>query len=875
MTWVNRSRPNRLDPMNQETISLTKLEAEARAAVIRNCAYFLELDCSQPTDRYSFSVRIEFDGTPGARTFADCQVDVVDTILRQEEELSLDLLANQRIQLPSLHERNVLEVRGSSSYHRTGLGLHLAVDPSDQERYLYTDLEPSEAPRVFPCFDQPDLKGTFKLRIRVPQDWTVVSAEPGRAGAAADADGARWWDFPATMPLSPYVLGIAAGRLHAVRHQHHGIAVGLYAPLSLGQDLEKAAPDILEVTGQGLDFYAELYGIPYPFTKYDQVFCLEKVNGAMESPGCVTITDRLIYRGQPSMRERSLRAETILHEMAHMWFGDLVTLRWWDDLWLNESFATFMAAIAGDRATEFDDCWTFWATAFKQLAVEEDQHLTSHPVVTEVPDVDAVHLNFDRITYQKGAAVLRQLAAWVGEKAFFEAIHSHLESHRGGNAELKDLVRALEESSHRDIRSWSRAWLETVGINTLRCELESSGEGIGSSLTKAVVLQSASSTQPTLRPHRIAIGLYDWLEGQLERRRTVEVDIDGPRTDVQQLVGEGRPPLVLPNDGALTYAKVRLDPISQLTAEKHLSEISDPLARAVLWDACWDMVRDAELPTTTYVQMVIRHLARETDQSLIPVVLGGARSALALYGARATGDELEAELAEMCWGALAHSDQAGLGRIAWLRAFISAAITESQLERCQGMLQEDGLPVGVVLDLELRWRLVTALAARGVLGLDAIERMAKADPTSTGFVRGMAARAAMPSFEVKESVFKFLTEDDRATVEATIWVGRSFRGIRRDDLVAPFIPRFFEAVNRLRRDRGPDYSRDLSYWFFPSLPPRPELIAGIQAQFQRSDLAPDLRRIYQDGLEEAERAIRARRMDEDFVLGGGATLPTG
>ena len=859
--------------MNEATVSLTKSEAAARASVIKNCAYWLELDCSEPSDHYSFSVRIEFEGVPGARTFADCQLESVDEIRWQGKALDLTVLADQRIHLPELQEHNVLEVRGSSSYHRTGLGLHLAVDPSDRERYLYTDLEPSDAHRVFPCFDQPDLKGTFQLRVRVPQDWTVVSAEAGRAGAAADAEGARWWDFPPTMPLSPYVLGIAAGRLHAVRHEHHGIEVGLYAPLSLAQDLEKAAPDIFEITGQGLDFYAELYGIPYPFSKYDQVFCLEKVNGAMESPGCVTITDRMIYRGQPSTRERSLRAEVILHEMAHMWFGDLVTLRWWDDLWLNESFATFMAAIAEDRATSFEDAWTYWATAFKELAVEEDQHLTSHPVVTEVPDAEAVHLNFDRITYQKGAAVLRQLAAWVGEDAFFQAIHSHLESHRGGNAELKDLVRALEESSHRDVASWSRAWLETVGINTLRSELETSGEGIGATITSAVVAQSASATQPTLRPHRIGLGLYDWLDGHLERHRTVEVDVDGPRTEIPQLIGERRPPLLLPNEGALTYAKVRLDPVSLATAEEHLSEINDPLARAVLWDSAWDMVRDAELPATTYVQMVVRHLARETDESLIPVVLGGARMALASYGATATGDDLEAQLAEICWGALERTEQASSARIAWLRAFISAAITEQQIQRCQGMLHEEGLPTGVVLDLELRWRLVSALAARGAAGLDAVDRMGKADPTSTGKVRALAARAAMPSAEAKESVFKFLTEDDAATVEAAIWVGRSFRGIRRDDLVVPYIPRFFEAVDRLRRIRGQEYSRDLSYWFFPSLPPHPELIAAIRSQFAKTDLPPDLRRIYQDGLEEAERAIRARQLDEEFLRAREAPLP--
>ncbi|MHB1625490.1 MAG: aminopeptidase N [Candidatus Dormibacteria bacterium] len=846
--------------MTVENVSLTRTEAETRASLIRSCEYAVELDLAQGPDRYRFAVRLEFLGTPGAKTFIDAQVDRVDGINWQGAPLDLGAYAGQRIELPPLEASNVLEVSGSSPYHRTGLGLHLAIDPSDNERYLYTDLEPAEAHRVFPCFDQPDLKGRFSFRIRVPQDWTVVSTEQGRPGP--DAEGARWWSFEPTSPLSPYVLGIVAGRLHAIHQQHGDIPLSLYAPLSLAQDLEKAAPDIFEVTRQGLDFYRERFGIPYPFSKYDQAFCLEKVNGAMESPGCVTITDRMIYRGQPSPRERSLRAEVILHEMAHMWFGDLVTLRWWDDLWLNESFATFMAAVAQDRATSFDDAWTYWATAFKQLAVEEDQHTTSHPVVTAVPDAEAVHLNFDRITYQKGAAVLRQLAAWVGEEPFFAAIHSHLASHRDGNAQFRDLVSALEVSSGRDVAAWSRAWLETVGINTLRCEVESAPEAVGGEIQSVQVMQSASQSQPTLRPHRIGIGLYDWEQGKLELMRRLEVDVEGSATAVAELAGSKRPALILPNDGALSYAKLRLDPISQLTMEGHLGEVSDSLARALLWDGAWDMVRDAEMPGRRFVQMVVAHLPQERDQSLIPVVLGGARAALSTYVAPAWGDQLEAMLAAAAQRALATSPPRSPDQVAWLRAFISSASAPDQVDRCRAMLGGEQLPEGVVVDLELRWRLVTALCARGAAGDGEITDMLSADSTSTGQVRALAARAAMPSSSAKEDVFRFLTEDESATVEATIWVGRSFSGVRREDLLLPFIPRFFTAVDSLGQSRGPEYSRDLAYWFFPSLPPHRMLVEAIEEQFQRPDLRPDLRRIYQDGLEEAQRAIRARELDQ-------------
>jgi len=847
--------------MIEDNVSLTKAEAEARAAVVRDCHYLVELDFAQGPDRYGYSVRLEFQGTPLATTFLDAQVDRVDQLRWQGAALPSSAYRGQRIALPRLEESNLLEVAGSSPYHRTGLGLHLAIDPSDQERYLYTDLEPAEAHRVFPCFDQPDLKGRFSFRVRVPQDWTVVSAEPGRPGPTTDADGARWWTFEATEPISPYVIGIVAGRLHAVRQQHGDIPMALYGPLSLAQDLEKAAPEIFEVTAQGLDFYAQRFGVPYPFPKYDQAFCLEKVNGAMESPGCVTITDRMIYRGQPSSRERSLRAEVILHEMAHMWFGDLVTLRWWDDLWLNESFATFMAAVAQDRATSFRDAWTTWATAFKQLAVEEDQHTTSHPVVTAVPDVEAVHLNFDRITYQKGAAVLRQLAAWVGEEPFFAAIHDHLESHRRGNAELGDLLEALAQRSGRDVRAWSRAWLETVGVNTLSCSIQSSSETVGSELEAVSVIQTATSSQPTLRPHRIGVGVYDWEGGKLELVRRVEVDVNGASTAVPELTGLARPSLLIPNDQAWTYAKVRLDQLSLLTMQGHLGEVSDSLTRAVLWDTAWDMVRDAELPGRRFVQMVVAHLPGESDQSLIPVVLGSARSAVSKYVAPIWGDQLETMLAAAAERALAASTPQSSEQISWLRAFISAASAPAQLARCRAMLGGDDVPAGVVLDLELRWRLVTALCARGAGDQADIDGMLRADPTSTGRVRALAARAAMPSPAAKEEVFRFLTEDPTATVEAVIWVGRSFAGVRQEDLVLPYIPRFFDAVNHLRQSRGPEYSRDLAYWCLPSMPPHPLLIESIQQQFLSPDLRPDLRRIYQDALEEAEVALRARELD--------------
>lgn len=846
--------------MAVENVSLTKAEALERAEVVGAGEYSVDLDLTKGLERYGYSVKLSFEGRDGANTFLDAQVDEIEELRWQGAPLGLESVSGQRIQLPALAARNVIEASGTSGYHGAGLGMHLAVDRANQEPYLYTDFEPAEAHRAFPCFDQPDLKGRFSFRVRVPGNWTVVSTEPGEPGPT-DGEGRCWWTFPPTIALPAYVIGIAAGRLHSVHHQHGDIPLGLYAPISLAEDLEKAAADVFEITGQGLDFFQSRFGVPFPFHKYDQVFCLEKVNGAMESPGCVTITDSVIYRGRPTYRERSVRAEVILHEMAHMWFGDLATFRWWDDLWLNESFATFMSMMASERATSFDDAWTFFATAFKQRAASQDQLSTSHPVVTAVPDVEAVHLNFDRITYEKGAAVLRQLADWVGEEPFFAAIQEHLERHREGNADLQDLIAYLERSSGRDVGGWAKAWLETVGLNTLTCEVAGSEAEVGSQMAAVKVLQTASREQPTLRPHRINVGLYDWVGSSLEQVHKVEVDVEGAETAIPELKGAIRPPLLLPNDGALTYAKVRLDPISQLTMEGHLGDVRDSLARAVLWETAWDMVRDAELPSSRFVQMVVAHLPQESDESLIPQVLGWARGALSLYAAPATGDDVEALLAKAAAKALTAAEPGSSQQSAWLRAFIAAAVSPEQVAECQAMAEGRQLPAGVSLDLELRWVLLAALAVRGAAGEEAIASMSAADPTS-GQLRGLVARASMPSPAAKEAVFRHLTEDDQATVEEAIWAGWSFGGIRRDDLLLPYVSRFFPAVDSLRERRGEEYSRELAAGLLPSLPSHKRLMAELEQQLGHPDLSPDLRRIYQERLEEAQIAVRARQLDE-------------
>ncbi|HEY6538670.1 MAG TPA: M1 family aminopeptidase, partial [Candidatus Dormibacteraeota bacterium] len=566
-----------------------------------------------------------------------------------------------------------------------------------------------------------------------------------------------------------------------------------------------------------------------------------------------------IYRGPVPATVLAWRAGTILHEMAHMWFGDLVTMRWWDDLWLNESFATLMAVFAVDAATDFDDAWVGFATFNKQVGSRVDQLGTSHPVVTPVADVEAVRGNFDRITYEKGAAALRQLVAFVGEENFFAALHLYLTQHKEANAVFADLVDALQVTSGRDVQSWARAWLETVGINTLACEVESPEPG--APMSRATVVQSARPGQPTLRPHQIRVGLFDWVGDELGRVGSVELGIEGPRTEVGELIGVRRPPLLLPNDGDLSYAKIRLDPLSLATVQRHLGAVREPLARALIWDSLWDMTRDLELPAHRFAETVAEHLAGESDTTLVGVVLGNFRSATRRYGDPERGGELESAMAEAGWQVLASSPPGSDRQSVWLRGFISLATSPDQIERCQGILAGRDLPLGIALDAELRWLLVFALAARGAVGEREIKAALVADPSSSGMVRAAAARASRPTASAKRAAWARLAAAT-ANVEEVRAISIRMGGVGREDLLLPYVPRLPRLFDTSLAKRGGEFAVELGDWLPLSLAPSPELATICRKNLERTDLDPLVRRIFANLLEDTERLLRARAFDQ-------------
>src|SRR5829696_8523322 len=583
--------------------NLTRSAARTRADLLVVSGYEVELDLTdgggKPGDRtFASRTTVRFTArSPGEGTFVDIIAAGFREVTLNGEPVDTSAYAPQTgIALPALAADNVLVVDAHCLYTNTGEGLHRFVDPVDGAVYLYSQFETADAKRMFACFDQPDLKAPFTLTVTAPYDWEVVSN-----GRAVERDegigGAQVVRFATTPPLAPYVTALVAGPYHKVLDTHDGIDLGVYCRASLAEHLD--ADEIFLVTKQGFDWYHRAFDYRYPFDKYDQLFVPEFNAGAMENAACVTFLDDYVFRSKVTDFSRERRAETILHEMAHMWFGDLVTMRWWDDLWLNESFATFASVLCQSQATRFTGAWTTFANIEKTWAYRQDQLSSTHPIAADIPDLQAVEVNFDGITYAKGASVLKQLAAYVGIEEFLRAMRVYFRRHEYGNTTLADLLAVLEEESGRNLSRWSAQWLETAGINTLRAEFTLDDQGRYASFG---LVQEPATGSGVLRDQRLTVGRYTVDGEKLVRVGRVELDVRGARTEVPELVGVAQPDLLLVNDDDLTYAKVRLDERSLATLVARVADIDDPLPRAMCWGAAWDMTRDGEMAARDYVQ---------------------------------------------------------------------------------------------------------------------------------------------------------------------------------------------------------------------------------------------------------------------------------
>ncbi|WP_314037880.1 aminopeptidase N [Dietzia sp. CH92] len=862
------------------SLNLTRADAAARSELLRVESYDVEIDLTDGgggpgSGTFRSRTVVRFSCTrPGAETFIDLRSAVIRSAVLNGRELFPAGEENryddeEGLTLPDLQAENELVVDADLAYTTTGEGLHRMVDPADGEVYLYSQFETADAKRVFACFDQPDLKARYTLTVTAPEKWVVVANTLAEESPAEG--GGVIHRFAPTEIMSTYLVALIAGPYHVVEDaytdEHGTIPLRLLCRASLAEHLD--ADRLFAETKEGFGFYHREFGLPYAFGKYDQIFVPEFNAGAMENAGAVTFLEDYVFRSRVTGYRYERRNETILHEMAHMWFGDLVTMRWWDDLWLNESFATFASVLAQVDATQYTEAWTTFANVEKSWAYRQDQLPSTHPVAADMTDLETVEANFDGITYAKGASVLKQLVAYVGREPFLAGLRAYFAEHAFGNAEFDDLLSALEKSSGRDLSDWAGQWLRTTGINPISVDVATSGDGAGARISELTVVQGpAAPGAGELRTHRLGVGLYNRDDsGAVIRTARAELDVTGERTPVADLAGQPVPDLILPNDEDLTYCSVRLDERSLATVLDSLEDIADPLARTLCWSALWEMTREARLPARRFVEVVSRAVPRESQIGVVQRVLTQAQTALARYAdpdwAAASG---WATFSGAMLSAARDAEPGSDHQLAFLTALCACPIGMDQ-RRVLGTLldagaDEAGLP-GLVVDTDLRWTVLTALVAAGVEDTDRIDAELAADDTAGGARRAATARAARPTVAAKEEAEELLltTGDDAPTnaiVRATL-LGIDLPG--HEHLLSGLCERYLDDVTALWKARPGDLAQTVAEGIFPSWAVDAETVERFEKVIADESRPASLRRIIAEQTADMTRALAARAVD--------------
>ena len=861
------------------SLNLTRADAAMRADLIDVESYEVEIDLTDGdggpgADTFRSRTAVRFSARLGEETFIDLRSATIRSAMLNGRELAIDDYDDKvGLTLTDLQASNELVVDADLAYTTTGEGLHRMVDPADGEVYLYSQFETADAKRVFACFDQPDLKATYTLTVTAPSNWVVVTNT--FADESPAAGGGVVHRFAPTEIMSTYLVALIAGPYHVVEDsysdEHGTIPLRLLCRASLAEHLD--AERLFSETKEGFGFYHREFGLPYAFGKYDQIFVPEFNAGAMENSGAVTFLEDYVFRSRVTGYRYERRNETLLHEMAHMWFGNLVTMRWWDDLWLNESFATFASVLAQIDATQYTDAWTTFANVEKSWAYRQDQLPSTHPVAADMTDLETVEANFDGITYAKGASVLKQLVAYVGREPFLAGLRAYFAEHAFGNAQFDDLLGALEKSSGRDLSGWADEWLRTTGINPISVEFETTGGGAGTDGTiseLSVVQGPAAPGAGELRTHRLGVGLYSRDDsGKLVRTARAELDINGGRTVVADLADQPVPDLILPNDDDLTYCSVRLDDRSVATVLESLEDVSDSLARTLCWSALWEMTREARLPARRFVEVVSRAAPLEPHIGVVQRVLTQAQTALARYAdpdwAAATGwPQFAAAMLHATREADAGSDH----QLAFLTALTACPLGPDEARLLTTLLDagadEAGLP-GLEVDTDLRWTVLTALVAGGAGGLDRIDALLAEDDTAGGARRAATARAARPTVEAKDEAEELLlrTGPDAPTnaiVRATL-LGIDLPG--HEHLLAGVCERYLDDVTALWAARPGDLAQTVAEGIFPSWAVDQETVKRFEAVIVDESHPASLRRIVAEQTADMTRALAARAVDID------------
>lgn len=776
--------------MSEISHTITREQAQLRAAKLDVHHYQIDIDVTDDTE-FRVETVITFSASHGAighTGFIDLVGHQVASAQLNGRDVTYD---GARLALTDLREDNELVVSSAAPYSTTGEGLHRYVDPFDEAEYLYSQCEPADARRIFPVFEQPDLKATFQLNVTAPAHWSVISNEPGEYHL--DGDVAQW-TFAATPVMSSYLFALIAGEYTQVATgswdtETASVPLSVWARKSQAPHVE--GETILDITRSGFNFYEQQFGLAYPFTKYDQIFVPEFNAGAMENVGAVTITESYIFRSAVPQAMVERRAVTILHELAHMWFGNLVTMRWWDDLWLNESFAEFVSHLAAIEAG-FPDAWTTFNASEKTWAYRQDQLATTHPVIADMVDLDAVAVNFDGITYAKGASVLRQLVAWVGTDEFMAGVRTYFAEHAWSNTEFSDLLRHLEQASGRDLSLWSDMWLHTNGVTTLTWERH---------LNDLIITQS-----DPVRDHRVGIGFYDFVDGPLTRTGYVETDLKEETTTIPTNAA----PLVVVNDGDLTYAKLRPDRTSLGTLTEHLGVVDDSLTRSLLWGAAWDQTRDGEASASWFLELILEHVGSETDSSVVFSLLRQAATALDNFIPLAQSDLYREHFARGLWRLAEHAESGSDIQLQLVQAYIRHARERTIVAQ---LAENHGLE-GFSVSTDMAWSALQRLVALGDADEPEIAAALAEDDSSTGHLAAVQARAMIPTPEAKAEAWDNIVSGDLTNLELRHTV-MGFHDVHHAALLAPYVNTYFNEIDELWSASSFETAETLALGLFP------------------------------------------------------------
>jgi aminopeptidase N len=811
--------------------SLTHDEARERHSLLGVQRYDITVDMTGLAEGNDFRAvsTIHFTAEPGAATFVDCAARVVSATLNGQE-IPPGAVGDARIALADLRADNVLVVESVQSSTDQATAVHRSVDQADGTVYVWTSFEPDEARRAWACFDQPDLKAPHAFTVTAPADWLVVSNSDDPS--VEDLGECRRWTFAATPPLSTYVPVVNAGPFYELRSQRGGYDLGLYCRQSLSSFLDRDAEALFDLTDRGLAFFGEHFDLPFPQRTYDQVF-VPDLGGAMENFGCVTWGDGLIFRSPPSPSERELVAYVLLHEMAHMWFGDMVTMAWWDDLWLNEAFASWASYWAASEATEFTDAWAGFLAEGKLAAYPVDRGPTTHPIRQPAHDVAEATAGFDAITYQKGAAVLKQLVAYVGEDSFVAGLRAYFATYAWQNASLEDLMGELGKTSGRDLAAWTKGWLDTAGTDTLRVV---DGE------SSRWALEAAGPNGEPPRPHRLHVGVYADEDGTLARTDVVALDVDSARTKLPGIADSAE--LLLVNDDDLTFASVQLDEHSVARLLDVAVQLPVATSRAVAVVTMWDMVVSAELPARDFVRAANAVLAKETTDALVEPFLDLVVAGAERWSPDSEREELLSSVAALCLGMAQEESR----KVVALRGLARSAVTDEQLRSLRELTADD---------VDLSWRALIRFAALGQFDEQEVDALRDRDPDPDAWVRALAVQTARPDVEAKQAAWQAAVDDHKVPVGRMGEIALAFWQPSQAEHLAEFPERYLARLPALGGS-GMLMAMVSASTMFPMFGVGQEFLERVHAVATSPEVSPVVRQRVLERADQLSRMLRAR-----------------